>query len=306
MQDCHPNAFGIRQLNPFRGVLQVFRSDQARALSANGQLWEIQVLSDSPQGLWANTPFGNRQFYTFGRWSLETGLRQVPINPLFNIADMIESAERLIMGLRDALDELPFPLADHYEAWLLDETNTPLALLRSGLSEPDCQVSGGDKWVATEEDDDGFVSERLLAQGLPNSDGQQPRAHAALLESLINQRSGQPPRAAYYQRHSDGSASPCHEPDNRQVSNLFPELPIRQDWPDESADKLIAEYIRWKAPELLMLPSLSAATRDRLEREAVKQAEAVARLWRLYPQIHNQGLLKQARVEAKIRRANKH
>lgn len=135
------NAFRIRQLSPFRGVLQVFLNDTARALSGNGQLWEIQVLSDRPQGLWAYTPFSGRQFYTFGLWTIE--------------------------------------------------------------------------------------------------------------------------------------------------------------------GRLIADYIRWKAPQLLLLPYLSQATRERLECLAVDQAEAVDRLWRLYPQIHNQALLNRARVEARIRTANR-
>jgi hypothetical protein len=55
-----------------------------------------------------------------------------------------------------------------------------------------------------------------------------------------------------------------------------------------------------------MLPALSSSNRDRLERLAVKQAKEVERLWRLYPQIHNQDLLNRARVEAKIRSANNH
>jgi len=41
-----------------------------------------------------------------------------------------------------------------------------------------------------------------------------------------------------------------------------------------------------------------------LEREAVKDALLVDVLWRLYPQVQDEGLLKRARVEAKLRRAN--
>jgi len=102
------NAFSLRRLNPFNGILQVLLSDTARALSSNGTLWEIQVLSDKPQGLWANMPYRGQQFYTFGRWTQARGLQQVLINPLFNVCDMIASAEQLIEKLKQAIGELPF------------------------------------------------------------------------------------------------------------------------------------------------------------------------------------------------------
>jgi hypothetical protein len=306
MQDNTTNAFSIRQLNPFRGVLQVFLSDHARALSGNGLVWEIQVLSDSPQGLWANTPFGSRQFDSFGLWSPETGLRQVPINPLFNIGDMISSAEALIASLRPLLDQLPFPLADSYEAWLLDEADaSPLALLQSSRSEAERKRIRRPKWIAAERGDFSFVSEQLLKRGLPNNDEHNPRIHAAFLEALVNERGGQNRRCIWYYRHADGTASPCEDPEARLSADAFPQLPISEQWPKQQERDLIGDYVRWQAPHLLMLPSLSPATRERLERLAVQQAEAVDRLWRLYPQIHNQDLLNQARVEAKIRTANK-
>lgn len=79
------------------------------------------MLNDTPQGLRANTPFGERQFYTFGIWFAAQGLQQVPINSLFNVGGMIASAQRLIAELRPALAGLPFPLTDPFEAWLLEE-----------------------------------------------------------------------------------------------------------------------------------------------------------------------------------------
>jgi hypothetical protein len=305
MQDQNSNTFSLRQLNPFRGVLQVFLSDQARAFSADGRVWEIQVLSESPQGLWANTPLGSRQFYTFGLWSKQTELRQVPINPLFNIGEMIGAAERLLTDLRPALDELPFPLTDRYEAWLLDEEeNLPLALLQSSPTDAQRREIIRPKWRAAGEDDSGFVSETLLQRGLACHDNHNPRLHAACLEALVNERGGENRRCQWYCRHADGSASPCDEPARHLAAEHFPPLPLSEHWPDQGERALIADYIQWKAPQLLMLPALSSSTRERLERLAVKQAMEVERLWRLYPQIHSQDLLNRARVEAKIRSAN--
>jgi hypothetical protein len=300
------NAFSIRQLSPFRGVLQVFLNNTARALSGNGQVWEIQVLSDRPQGLWANTPFSGRQFYTFGLWTIEGGLRQVPINPLFNIQDMITSAQALIEQLQPQLAQLPFPLADPYEAWLLDEKESrPLALLQSSRSEEERHKVELGKWISAQRGDFSFVSEHLLMRGLPSNDGHNPRVHAAFIEAVVRERAGQHRRSVWYYRHGDGSASPCDESDSRLPASQFPELPISEQWTSDEDSGLIADYIRWKAPQLLLLPYLSQATRERLERLAVDQAEAVDRLWRLYPQIHNQALLNRARVEARIRTANR-
>jgi hypothetical protein len=298
-------AFGIRQLNPFRGVLQVFLSDRARALSGNGRVWEIQVLSDRPQGLWANMPFSGRQFYRFGLWSAQGGLTQVPINPLFNIGDMIASAQWLIERLRPALSDLPFPLDDPFEAWLLDErASQPLALLQSSRSDAERRQIKLPKWIAAERGDFSFVSQHLLDRGLPNNDGRNPRVHASFLEAMVRDRVGQQRRCVWYYRHENGSASPCDDPQRSLAAEHFPPLPISESWSDTEESDLISDYIDWKAPQLLMLPSLKEATRERLERLAVKQAETIDRLWRLYPEIHNQALLNSARVEAKIRTAN--
>jgi hypothetical protein len=305
MKDENKQAFSLRQLHPFRGVLQVFVSGRARALSGNGQVWEIQVLSDRPQGLWANMPFSGQQFYRFGLWSAQAGLSQVPINPLFNIGDMIASAERLIDDLRHALGDLPFPLADPYEAWLLDEeASQPLALLQSSRSDAPRRQIKLPKWIAAEQGDFSFISQHLLDRDLPNNDGHNPRVHASFLEAMVRDRAGQQRRCVWYYRHPDGSASPCDAPQTLLAAEHFPQLPITEHWPNTEESDLISDYIRWKAPQLLMLPSLKKATREHLERLAVKQAEAVERLWRLYPEIHNQALLNSARVEAKIRTAN--
>lgn len=302
MTNATENAFSLRRLNPFNGVLQVFLSDSARALSSNGSVWEIQVLSDKPQGLWANVPFSEQQFYTFGLWSPTHGLRQVPVNPLFNVREMITSSERLIEQLQPVLDQLPFPPADPFEAWLLDETTgQPVALLMSCRDEEELRERKTAKWIATERGDFSFVSPTLSQRDQPCDDGYNPRVHASILEAQVRGRGGLQPRHGWYYRRADGSASPC---DGREIpvdGASTPELPLTEDWEAREEQELIGDYIAWKAPQLLMLPHLSSDTRERLERQAVKQAEAVDRLWRLYPHIHSQDLLNCARVEARIR-----
>ncbi|MES9993903.1 MAG: hypothetical protein ABW098_18290 [Candidatus Thiodiazotropha sp.] len=300
------NRFSIRQLNPFHGILQVFAGENARALSDTGLVWEIQVLSDTPQGLWANMPFSGKQFYTFGRWTQESGLQQVPVNPLFNIRDMITSAEQLIPALSSAIKALPFPPADPYELWLLDEHNLkPVALLASCQTGDQLSQADSTEWIAADRGDFSFVSPSLQQRGQVNDDGVNHRIHTSVLEARVRDRGGQQHRRAWFKRNLDGSHTPCQPTQDRLDLTAFPQLPITEEWKNEDDRCLVADYIAWKAPQLLQLHGLDPVTRDRLEQSAVLQAEMVERLWRLYPEIHNNDLLNSARVEAKIRTANR-
>ena len=307
MQPESNSAFSIRRLNPFNGLLHVYQLDSARALSAEGRIWEIQVLSDTPQGLWANMPFSGRQYYTFGRWSFRQGFEQVPVNPLFNIRQMIRSAEQLVEQLQPAIEYLPFPLSDPYELWLLDQQrHQPLALLASCRTRQECNKTDRDQWIAATEDDSSFESAALNQPDLPLDQAQNPQGHASVLEKAVMQRAGDQRECRWFLRNEDGSATACDDDTQTWSAENFPELLVTEAWKGALERDLVQDYISWKAPQLLMLPNIRAKTRERLERMAIKQATLVDRLWRLYPQIHNQDLLKQARVEARIRTANKH
>ncbi len=308
MRDRSSSAFSIRRLNPFNGTLQAYTTANARALSSNGVIWEIQVLSDKPQGLWANTPFAGQQFYTFGVWSLVDGLGQVPLNPLFNTSGMLDSAQQLIACLETRLDQLPFPLTDAYELWLLDEaSHAPIALLDSARSETELAQKESRHWQAAEPGEFGFVSPTLSQQGLPVNDGYNPRVHASMIEALVRERGGgQYPQRAWYLRHENKSGTAIQHAAHELPANAFPELPVSLDWQDTQDHQLIMDYINWKAPQILLLPNLSAVARDMIEKLAVKNATQIERLWRLFPEIHNKTLLNKARVEARIRLSNQH
>jgi hypothetical protein len=300
------NAFSLRRLNPFNGILQVFNAETCRALSSTGVRWEIQVLSDSPQGLWANIPFAGQQYFTFGIWSRNEGLRQVPLNPLFNIRDMLQAAQRLIEQLQPALDRLPFPFADPYELWLLDEeSGLPVALLNSARNHQELAAKEVRRWIAAERGDFHFVSTHLSSRGLPVNDGYNPRVHTSVLEALVQRRSGQNYLRRWFLKQADGDYLALDDQAPKLARDAFPELPITLQWENEEDLALIEDYLTWKAPQLLLLPGLSPSLRERLEQLAVKHAEQIERFWRLYPEIHNKSLLNSARVEAKIRSSNK-
>jgi hypothetical protein len=299
------NAYSLRRLNPFNGSLQVYTTGNARALSSNGQKWEIQVLSETPQGLWANMPFAGARFYTFGTWSRAQGMTQVPLNPLFNTRGMLKAAQQIIDCLLPLLDQLPFPFTDPYELWQLDEeTGLPVALLNSARSHLELARKDVRRWIAAERGDFHFVSSHLCEQGLPRNDGHNPRVHASVLESLVRRRGGQNYRRGWFLRQSDGSAIGLQHPSPELAASCFPELPITLEWDTQADQALIMDYLEWKAPQLLLLPGLSSPMREMLERMAVKDALQIERFWRLYPEIHNKRLLNTARVEARIRNSH--
>lgn len=305
MEQVTNSAFSIRRLNPFNGLLQVYQQESARALSGNGLVWEIQVLSNAPQGLWANTPLGESQYFSFGLWSESSGLKQVPANPLFDIRTMIKASDALIEGLQLTLRQLPFPMADSYEHWLLDEqSGQPLALVESCRAESEIKLNGvTPKWIAASMGDFSFFSSHLQQRGIPNHDGYNPRVHSSILEAEVRERAGYDAQSVWFYRDAEAGLLPYAA--NAQRDFRFPELPLAEIGYDAENTPLIADYIAWKAPQFLMLPDLSSDTRVRLEQLAVDQAEQIDRYWRLYPQIHNKDLLKRARVEARIRTANR-
>jgi hypothetical protein len=96
---------------------------------------------------------------------------------------------------------------------------------------------------------------------------------------------------------------PGHEGQRFPVAGV-PPLTLRTDWPGEREAGLVADYIDWLSPYLLTLPGLNEDTRRRLEASAVRHALVVDDLWRLYPEVLAPGLVDQARVEARLRRAN--
>jgi hypothetical protein len=79
---------------------------------------------------------------------------------------------------------------------------------------------------------------------------------------------------------------------------------LREDWPDEEQRQLYERYVDRLAPRLLMLPDLPRETRRRLEIAACNHVFDVERFHAVYPEVVENGLLKTARVEARLRRNN--
>ena len=57
--DSGVTAYAIRRVNPFLGVLQVIETPGGRAISANGVVWDIEVLAERSGG-WGSLNRNNR------------------------------------------------------------------------------------------------------------------------------------------------------------------------------------------------------------------------------------------------------
>lgn len=261
-------TLALLRVNPFRSPIQLVICGSARAASSDGRHWEIQVYADRPLDLWASGAGSPRQgLFRFGRWTPEQGLARVPINPILDNGQILPAAERLLAELGPARRLLPFPLADRWEHWLLDRSGAPLALIASTMTIPNQQQEETPAWTTD----------------LPGTD---------CLQQAVRDAAGPHPRARWLQRPS--SSSPANGP---------PMLPLR---PPDHHPKTTAAYAEWRsrlAPRLLTLPWLDDATRAELEKQAAGQALALARYWRLYPKIIDRRRLRQALVEARLRRA---
>ncbi len=286
-----PNCYAVRRLNPFLGVLQVLELPHARALSANGRDWELQIQAERPEHSWrsSNEHQPVLQYFRFGVWSRQRGLSQVPVSPILDLITLLSRSEELQAVLPDATAELPFPLRDSHELWALDASERPVALLASCCDEADREHYRAESWSATTADEHGFESASLSRQGIADHDDKNPRRHAHELEQRVKQHLGNPVQTAWL----------------RTGDTDTPSLPLSLDWPQEDDRQLVQDYLDWLAPALLCLQHLGDATRARLEQAAARQATRLAEHYPLYPKILDRQRIDSARVEARLRRSQK-
>lgn len=294
-------CYAVRQLNPFSGMLQVVEQEMARAFSANGTLWRIQVLTERPDHTWRSGEEKTvRQYFNWGLWSRRQGMHRVTANPILDIGAMQQAADELAAILPDLEQALPFTPQDRFEYWACDYDGKPVALIGSTLSAETACGTPDTSWRATALGDHGFVSPTLQAAGIPVHDGFSPRAHAEHLESAVRHRAQS---RLWFERRADGGGRRLDN-DQTLAPQAFPPLGLATDWDTPLLQELVRDYLDWLAPLLLTLPDLEDAERARLERAAAKHAVAMADLYRLYPKVIYAPLIERARVEARLRNAH--
>ena len=261
--------YAERRLNPFLGVIQVIESDLGRAISTDGQNWEIQLYAARSVG-WGSLGVTKQScLYRHGVWSEAEGLACFPSPPTVERESARAAAQGLIAATRAAQGALPFPLRDHYERWLLDASTDqrPLALLEAVTGAEPLAQGRAPKWRCTTGESRGL-----------DADGR------TTLEAQVWARAG---RGQWFRREPDGSgmALAARAVMPGQVNDAlggryldaddFPELLLWEGWEEAGEQERVGRYLAALAPRLLMLP-LRATTRARLEQAAAIQAALAA------------------------------
>ena len=145
-----------------------------------------------------------------------------------------------------------------------------------------------------------YWSASIGAEGVPS---QKKFPESRELELQVKKAAGFNIKKYWVRRHADGSGVLMHTDEVIEAGD-FPAYLISESWATEEQSERVSSYIRWVAPSLLTLQSLSTAQRQRLEECLHVQAISVEHHWQLYPQLINQDALKAARVQAQLQLAN--
>jgi len=263
-------------------------------------LWRIQTLANRPDNTWRSA--GDvpvvQQYFNWGLWSLDEGMREVIANPILDIGAMERAARDLIDALKPRLEQLPFSLNDRYELWACDHAGNPIVLVESATSQQDTQGVGDKTWKAVAKNDHGFVSASLETAGECGGYDHKQRRHADYLESQAHAR-------------TDANRWFWRDPDDRGVAidgetmlapEAFPALGISERWDDSLTQEAFTDFLKWNAPLLLTL-TMRDEKREYLERQASQRPVLVDDLHRLYPAIINPKLIERLRIQARLLRS---
>lgn len=278
-------AYSQRLLPPFSGVVQIAEIAHARAQSLDGIHWEFHYLPDtgvSHGGYRRAMGYAlDRSFYRIANFQNKE-LKRYHLPAFLDAGEVAGCIDQLADYLATAT--VPFPLADIFECWLLDELDSsPLALLYSCCEEAQMgNFPSRNEWTA-------LPHSKLKIANTEEEQSSNETPVNRRFQDLVGRRAGSRPQCAWTQR--------SYAPDEG-----FPGLLVREDWDSEAERDLCQRYLQRKAPRLLVLQGLSPDERMRMEVAARKHALEVDEYYPLYPEVHDQQLMAAIRVEARLRR----
>lgn len=283
-------CYSQRLLNPFRGVINVIRYQSAEAVTMDGVHWDIYVANDAlREGLKGKSQISDIRY---GSWSEVAGLKRGPIYPSDDFKRMEVQGQIVYEYLREHHRDVPFAFQDRYELWLLDAQRRPLALIHSVLSQEETRAEVSTQWRA------GFAAEehfRSAATGEDNS--------AIALGNFIN---GQARGWQWIERDAAGGGTGLAggrgaEAGQAYAAESFPPHFLQPERHAAPFSELLADYLNWQAPWLLLLDTLPDETRRALEIQARTRAAEMVKQHRLYPAVADPAQIKAALVEMVLR-----
>ncbi len=310
MNRLKPHCYSQRMLNPFRGVMNVIDTGDADAVSTDGKIWTLYLRDSNLQNI-ANDGDMNIEVpdIRFGIWSAESGLKRCPLLNTMDYDAIQTAGLALLDAVKHHAKHVPFKLADHYELWLLDKhMDLPLALLRSECFKSELSEPEYTPWTSGMLCRESFQSQYLIRNNPDNNSNN----HAQWLTEQINIAAGNQPQVQWFLRdkYRNGLGLKCSCA-NKQLEGrtlpkqFFPKLLINRRWVSQPVNTVVKDYLSWHSPWLLLLQHFGDTTRALLETLACKQqALTVDAQQQLYPKIINSNIIKAARVEATMRKAN--
>lgn len=277
-------AYSKRLLSPFTGQVQVVETGQARALTLDGNNWELQYRVSIGKGPVADQQQTVKKHnYVRAAIIRPSGIERMPVPTYLDTDAVAEQVQELAAYLEEV--SVPLPPADMHEYWLLDEVdNQPLALIFSCLHAEEMPLfPHRPEWTAT-------PAAIMEVPRIPEEEQHYVPPVNYRLEHLVNERAGRHPRARWIKRREG-------------LTEFFPSCLVREDWESEEDRRLCQRYIERQAPRLLMLHGLKHEDRLRLEGYARQNALEVERFSPLYPAVADDKLMSAICVEARLRLA---
>lgn len=299
-------SYAQRLLNPFRGVMNIIECHGAEAVTTDGLHWDIYVRDTDLVEDIANSNRIQTSDIRYGSWSDKDGLTRGAIFPSDDFKVLEHRGAIVYEHLLRHHQDVPFPLRDNIELWLLDTEGQPLALLNSVVKEEDIELDCHIDWRAGIECRKHFktpvMMEFIETVSAETSAGE-------YLTGYINALAGETPRAQWFLRNRDGSGEglgginlKAGMEKRHLPAGAFSRYFLREDLDSPAHCRLIQDFLAWQAPCLLLLQDLAPAVRQGLEQQAAARALGVDKHYRLYPDIRDEALVNAARVEAALRR----